>query len=438
MKSKLLMLTPELPYPLQSGGKVKTWNMIQFFAKQWDITLVCPLKENDADHVDEFSRHAPIEKLITDSVRVPRSAKNLLKSYVVGKPLNLVRTYSHTLSNTVAKIVDDYDLVLVDHYEVFQLLPQKLIEQSVKRPAVVYHAHNAYHQIWQRYSETTLNPAKKLVTAIESLRVRKAEQSICEQSDLVFAAPNDIETLAAFCDESVRFKQTLHLGDDANLDKPALDVKLSQPKLCYVGFLGWEPNVQGLLWFLENVWPNLKAEVADLKLEIAGKNPDARLVKAVEQAEGVELLGFVEDLETLYRGSRVAICPLQFGSGIKVKVANSMARGMPTVTTSVGAEGLDVHHGVHLMIADEAQDMASSILTLLNNDRLWSQISNSSRHLMRLKYTWKALFKGMIQDIHDVQQLQLLKQAEQERQAHETSESFPLSTALGSLQKSFS
>lgn len=437
MKPKLLMLTPELPYPLQSGGKVKTWNMIQFFSKKWDITLVCPLKENDADYVQEFEQQAPVEQLITDSVRVPRSTKNLLKSYVLGKPLNLVRTYSQTLKQKVAKIVYDYDLVLVDHYEVFQFLPQALLQQSVKNPAVIYHAHNAYHQIWQRYSETTANPVKKMVTALESRRVRQAEKTICEQADLVFAAPNDINTLSTFCASGVRFKETLHLGDDANLDKPALDVKLTEPRLCYAGFLGWEPNVQGLLWFLEKVWPKLKATVPDLKLDIAGKNPDPRLMSVVSQTLGVKLLGFVDDLEDLYRGGRVAICPLQFGSGIKVKVANSMARGMPTVTTTVGAEGLDVHHGTHLMISDDEHSMAQSILTLLANDRLWSQISNSSRHLMRSKYTWDALFASMIQDIHDLQQLQIFKLAEQELALAEKSAQLPQSSLFGALEKSF-
>lgn len=410
-KQKLLLLTPELPYPLQSGGKVKTWNMICAFAKSWEITLVCPLKENDSDHVEEFEAKAPIEQLITDSVRIPRTAKNLLLSYVQHKPLNLVRTYSAQLSEEVESIAGDYDLILVDHFEVFQFLPHDFLQSETIRPPVVYHAHNAYHQIWQRYSETTKNPAEKIVAMVEARRVRQYEQQVCEQSDLVFAAPNDIETLKAFCSNKVRFKETLHLGDDANLEKPPLNVKLTESKLCYAGFLGWEPNVQGLLWFLGHVWPSLKAKVPDLTLDIAGKNPDARLIAAVDQCSGVQLLGFVDDLEDLYRGSRIAICPLQFGSGIKVKVANAMARGIPTVTTSVGAEGLNVHHGIHLMVADHAEDTVSAILSLLSNDYLWSHISTSSRYLMRSKYTWKALFSRMFLEIENIQKVSRCNQA---------------------------
>lgn len=402
-KQRLLFITSELPYPLQSGGKVKTWNMLCAFAKKWQITLVCPLKENDADYVKEFSAKAPITELITDPVRVPRSALNLLKSYAQAKPLNLVRTYSKQLSDHVADVAHKHDLILVDHYEVFQFLPAAILSGSKSRPPIVYHAHNAYHQIWQRYSETTNNPAQKWVAGFEALRVRNAERKICQRADMVFAAPNDIETLKAFCPDSVTFRETLHLGDDDNLDKLPLDVRFTEAKLCYAGFLGWEPNVQGLLWFLHEVWPGLKQQVPELRLDIAGKNPDSRLVNAVDAAEGVQLLGFVDDLETLYRGSRMAICPLQFGSGIKVKVANAMARGIPVATTSVGAEGLDVLHGIHLMINDDAAEMQASILKLLSQDRLWTQMANTSRHLMRSKYTWKTLFQRMFAEIDEMQ-----------------------------------
>lgn len=400
MKPRLLLLTPELPYPLQSGGKVKTWNMLCALAERWEITMVCPLKESDPDWVEEFQRKAPIESLVSTPVRVPRSAVNLLKSYAKAQPLNLLRTYSSTLADYVHHHAGRFDLVLVDHFEVFQYLPQSLLQKPRdQRPPVIYHAHNAYHQIWQRYGERSLNPINKLVCSVEARRVMQYERQVVEKADLVFAAPNDIKTLAGIGCDSAKFRETLHLGDDENLEKPALTLSPSRNKLCYAGFLGWEPNVQGLLWFLRHVWPLLKSTHPNLRFDIAGKNPDARLIKAVQNAPDVELLGFVEDLEDLYRDSRVAVCPLQFGSGIKVKVANGMARGIPVVTTTVGAEGLDVTHGKHLMIADSAEDTFYAVDKLLMDDQLWQQMSEESRWLMIERYTWKALFARMHQEI---------------------------------------
>jgi len=403
MKKTLLLLTPELPYPLQSGGKVKTWNMIKAFSEYWDITLVCPLKENDEDFVDAFMANTPVEHLISESVQVPRTAKNLLKSYLQRKPLNVVRTSSAFLQQQVLEIMNDYDLVLVDHFETFQFLPRDFFNKDADergrdkpKPKLAYHAHNAYHQIWQRYGDTTPRFAEKVVCAIEAFRVKRYEKAICEISDLVFAAPNDIDKLKQLgCSERVKFAQTLHLGDDNNLYQPTLDIEQTKHKLCYVGFLGWEPNVQGLLWFLEQVWPSLIEVFPDLCFDIAGKAPDQRLIDAVKPLKGVQLLGFVEELETLYLESRVCICPLFFGSGIKVKVASSLARGLPVVTTYLGAEGLEVMDGEHLMIADTAEDTASSVITLLSNDVLWNRIAQNSRKLMREKYTWSSVFSTM-------------------------------------------
>jgi len=194
MKKKLLLITPELPYPLQSGGKVKTWNMINAFSEHWDITLVCPLKENDEAFVDAFLENTSVDAFISEPVKVPRTAKNLIRSYLKGKPLNIVRTYSKFLQKRVDEIADQFDLILADHFETFQFLPKRLLTFGKSKPTVVYHAHNAYHQIWQRYGNTTASVAEKLVCKIEARRVKEYERWVCEKSDLVFAAPNDIET----------------------------------------------------------------------------------------------------------------------------------------------------------------------------------------------------------------------------------------------------
>jgi glycosyltransferase involved in cell wall biosynthesis len=190
-------------------------------------------------------------------------------------------------------------------------------------------------------------------------------------------------------------RDTYHLGDDRQLDLPSLRFAETCKKLMYVGFLGWEANAQGLLWFIETVWPRLLARHPDLEFDIVGKGADARLEAAVAPHEGIRLLGFVDDLQSVYRDSRVSVAPLLFGSGMKVKVLDAMARGIPTVTTSVGAEGIAAENGQHLMIADEAIDMAGHIDRLLEDAALWNHLQYESRALVRDRYTWRQLFDAM-------------------------------------------
>lgn len=386
----LLFITSELPFPPQSGGKVKTLKMLQALSKRYRITLACPLKLDDADHLDAFKAVSPCVRHITQSVAVTRSAGNLIKSYLRGVPLNTLRTSSAALRSRIAAVADEHDVVLLDHFETAPYLPESY------KGLVLYHAHNAYFKLWDRFAAQPGNPALRLAAKLESIRVRRAEVALSQRADLVFAAPNDAAELVRAGAEGHRMHDTYHLGDDSQLNLPRLRFEDTQKKLMYVGFLGWEANVQGLLWFIQSVWPVLVRRHRDLRFDIVGKNPDDRLVEAVRPHPGIRLRGFVEDLETVYHDSRVSVAPLLFGSGMKVKVLDAMARGMPVVTTDIGAEGIDIVNGAHMLVENDPHSMAMQIDRLLTDPGLWEVLNNRSRQLIADRYTWARLFEQMI------------------------------------------
>lgn len=386
---KLLFLTPELPFPPQSGGKVKSLKLLDAMAERYEVTLVSPLKMEDANYLSQFKERSPCKRHLHERVQVTRSAKNLLASYLANRPLNVHRSYCQKLAAQVAKLAPEHDLILVDHYEASVYVPQDY------QGTVVYHAHNAYHQLWNRYARLPGNLAYRLAAFIEAHRVRRAEVDIAEKADLVFAAPNDAETLMHFGVAGDKIAHTYHLGDDSQLRLPALQFANTEKKLMYVGFLGWEANVVGLVWFLENVWPSLLETHPDLHFDIVGKNPDKRLQDAAAIYPGIQLRGFVQDLQEIYESARVSVAPLLFGSGMKVKVLDAMARGIPTVTTPVGAEGVDYVNNRHLSVATSAEEMAAVTLKLLEDSELWNRMCRNSRELIQERYTWRQLFSGM-------------------------------------------
>ena len=390
---KLLFLTPELPFPPQSGGKVKSLKLINSLAERYEVTLACPLKNEDASHLEAFHRVSPCVNHLHAPIDVPRSARSLLTSYGNRWPLNVQRTFHPMLAAQIRSIADRFDVVMMDHYEVYSYVPRTF--EGLK----VYHAHNAYYQIWSRYASLPGNPAMRAAAWAESLRVRRCESRVAKNADLVFAAPNDASELAASGVDKTTIRDTYHLGDDSQLDLPELRFSDTRKKLMYVGFLGWEPNAQGLLWFIESVWPLLVSRQPDLVFDIVGKGADERLRAAVARHPGIRLRGFVEDLQTVYRESRVSVAPLLFGSGMKVKVLDSMARGMPTVTTPVGAEGIAAESGRHLLIAEDAEAMADQVLAALSFPELWRRLRTESRALVRERYTWSQLFDNMHRDL---------------------------------------
>ncbi|MEH6585714.1 MAG: glycosyltransferase [Halioglobus sp.] len=386
---KLLFITPELPYPAQSGGKVKSLKLLHSLAERYQVTLACPLKLEDASFVEEFHAVSPCHKHLHDAVAIPRSPVNLVKSYLRGIPLNVHRTHSQQLQAQIAAVAGEHDVVFLDHYEVFPYVPKEF------GGLTVYHAHNAYFKMWQRYSQLPGNPLMRFAAYLEGIRVKDYEASVARDTDLTFAAPNDAQELKQLGIEERKLHHTFHLGDDQQLELPDLRHANTEKKLMYVGFLGWEPNAQGLLWFLEQVWPLLVKRHPDLKFDIVGKNPDKRLQAAAAEWDGISLKGFVPDLQEIYSDSRVSVAPLLFGSGMKVKVLDAMARGMPTVTTSVGAEGIDIEHGKHLLVADNPDDMVNEVDRLLTDSALWQRLQLNSRALITERYTWRQLFSQM-------------------------------------------
>ena len=386
---KLLFLTPELPYPPQSGGKLKSMKLLEALSENFDVTLASPLKLEDTTHRGAFAARSPCREHVHRELHIPRSGINLARSYLARKPLNVYRSFQRELAHDVTALASEHDVIFIDHYEAAAYLPEEF------SGTVIYHAHNAYHQIWRRYAQLPGNPLQRLAALVESYRVRSAELRIAQRADLVLAAPNDAELLIAAGVDANRIAHTYHLGDDAQLELPDLTFHGCDMRLLFVGLLAWEANVQGLLWFLKEVWPKLRQAEPDLAFDIVGKNPDPRLLELTSSLTGVRLLGFVEDLDTVYRTARVSVAPLLFGSGMKVKVLDAMARGLPIVTTPVGAEGLDYRNHEHLAVAETADGMASAILHLLHDEQRWDLQQRASRRLIRKRYTWRRLFDAM-------------------------------------------
>ncbi len=308
---KILFLTPELPFPPVSGGKLKSWKLLEFLTQNYQVSVGSILKADDEDYVHDFILQAQINDFYFTPVKCARGIINLIKSYWHQMPLNIYRTYSDYFACKIKENICDYDMVILDHYEVFQYIPKNY------KGKIVLHEHNAYYLMWDRYAKDKEHSfAKRLVCYFEAIRVRKYEKSACKKAHLVFASPNDIDSLESIGVSRKKCHYTYHLGDDSQLKLPALKYDNTQESLLYIGSLGWEANVDGLLWFIESVWPELLKQHPQLTFSIVGKNPDQRLITAVEACHGIKLTGFVQNLEPYFQQHRVFVAPLRFGAGM--------------------------------------------------------------------------------------------------------------------------
>ncbi|MFN8282597.1 MAG: glycosyltransferase family 4 protein [Chitinophagales bacterium] len=387
---KVLMLTPTLPFPPHSGGVIKSNKVAHFLAEKYQLSIACFLKNDDVSYKEEFLQNIRLYDFFSLPLDVPRTAKNLVLSNLQGIPLNLYRNKSQDFKNKIDSIIHQYDIVFCDHYVMFQYIPKAY------KGKIVLHEHNCEYLIWKRYADIEKNALKKIALLNQAWRIKNYEHEICKRATTILAAPNDIKELVKIGADKNKFYETYHLGDDELLTFPDLKFNHSENALLYIGTLSWEANIDGLIWFYEEIWSLVKQQNPGIKLYIVGKNPDDRLKAMAEKDAQIILTGFVKDVEPYFQKCNVFITPLRFGSGIKVKVINALYRGIPCVTTSIGTEGLKTKDGFDIFSQDDKNAFADAIHTLLNNEKKWKDISKHARETANKYYTWKAVLENII------------------------------------------
>ena len=148
----------------------------------------------------------------------------------------------------------------------------------------------------------------------------------------------------------------------------------------FVGSFAHPPNADAVRWFLSDVFPLVRAEVPDARLQIVGRGvPDDLLAQA---GEGVDILGWLPSLDVIYARSRVAIAPLRYGAGLKGKVAEALSHGVPVVVTRIAAEGMGIEHGESGWVADDPVGFAQGVIGLIRDDEMWTRLATSGQELI--------------------------------------------------------
>lgn len=384
---KVLFLTPQLPFPSNSGGKIKSFKMIEFLGENYDLDLGFLVKKDQVGHISEFISKVNVGTTFSKVLDRPRSVFNFIKSLINHKPLSVYRNFSSEFSTEISKKAYSYDLIIVDHFLMFQYIPKDF------KGKVILHQHNAEFVMWRRYANLTTNIIKKVILKFESNRIKKYEAKICNSSSIVLATSNDIEELSKIS-PSATFQETHHLGDDELLKFFHPGFSLNTNQVTYVGSLDWQANEDGLRWFIENVWQDLLYRKPGAELKIIGKGCSSDFEKFCHRFEKISLLGFVESLEAELEKTKVLIAPIRFGSGMKVKTINSLYTGIPLVTTTVGAEGINIIDKTHYCKADSEIEQVESIIRLMEDKDYWEHIGGEARELAKSIYTWKKNLKN--------------------------------------------
>lgn len=375
---RVLVVTETVPYPLDSGGRIKTYHTLEILTRAHEVRLHAFIRDEA-----QRAHQAPLDALGVSTTlhlvrrSVPREAWYAARSSW-GAPYSVGRHFDRTVMRALEAEVAAWkpDLVYCDHLS--------MAEYARRLPVpFAYDAHNVEYAILQRFAGTRRDPLSRAAAAVEWRRVRGYEAEVCRRSRLVFVVSDvDGAELGRLAGGEVRFC-TVPIAVDASV--PPVQTLTATPALMFLGGLHWPPNADALVTFVRESWPRVRAAYPDATLTSVGRD-DSAVADECRAAPGVHLTGWVPEIESYVAGSRVLVVPMRAGSGMRVKILEAMARGVPVVSTTVGCEGIDVAPGRHLLVADEPQAFAEAVIRVLQDGPLAERLRQEARALVLAKY----------------------------------------------------
>ena len=390
---KILQLCRKFPYPLKDGESIAVTSLARAY-RELGATLTL-LSFNTIKHFCEidklpttFNHYETIHTVYLDNYPEPVGAfLNLFSK----KSYHISRFTTTEFSEALMEVLKNtsFDIIQLESVYFAPYLP---MIKKLSTAKVVMRAHNVEFEIWERVAENTTFLPKKWYLKYLVYKLKRYEIAQLVNYDLLLAMTQ--KDLAYF--QKLGYKNTSLVTP---IGLPITDYQLSEitpqlPALSFIGSLDWVPNQEGLNWFLEKVWLNLRKQFPQLELHIAGRNtPDSIFEKA---GNGVIVHGEVPDARAFLLKYPISIVPLFSGSGMRVKILESMALGRVVITTQLGLEGIPAKHKQEVLIADTQDEFIKNIRWVIHKESKVLALRKAARNFIEKNYDNKYIAKNVL------------------------------------------
>lgn len=384
---KILWVSCRKLLPADTGGKIRTYNILRHLFTRQEVTLLSYyVGRRDRSYECELIRRFPGSVVLCTG----GPDAGLFELF-----LDYIRKLAWVAPYTVAKFAAPqvrslleawirerrFDVVVCDFLCVSINFPEALTT-----PTVLFQ-HNVETMLWRRQAHWESNPAKKLVLRLEAAKLARYEASALKRFHRIVAvSQRDREEMGMMVDPS-RIS-VVPTGVDLEQCQPSSPPVTQNPLVMFVGSMDWDANIDGAEFFCNQVWPRVRAAVPAARFRIVGRSPHPRVQKLV--SESVEVTGTVPSVIEHLKEATVVVVPLRIGGGTRLKILEAMAMGKAVVSTSVGAEGLDVYHGLNILLVDDAAKFADAIITLIRSQEFREQVETAAARLAA-HYDWSVV-----------------------------------------------
>jgi glycosyltransferase involved in cell wall biosynthesis len=389
---RILLLTPQLPYPPEQGTSLRNYHILRGLARDHEVHLL----SFDQPGSGPPPERTPLLELCAQVKTVPGPGRTLAQR--VGRlvtdprPDMAHRLQSKAFEQALLDLLRQirFDVVQVEGIELVPTIQS--IRQSQQECKIVFDDHNAEAELQRRMFVTDLSQPSRWPSAMYSFiqwrRLRRFERQACRIADGVSVVSRaDRKHLLVLAPEIDPIVIPNCLDVEAYRHLRCGDAPTFEHDLLFIGKMDYRPNVDAVLWFSREIWPHIRARRPNTSWAVVGKQPHRRLLHLNDEP-GISLTGAVPDIKPYLACARVYVMPFRIGSGTRLKLIEALASAVAMVSTQVGAEGYPLTHGEHLLLEDDPEAFALAVLNLLENDEQRQRLARAGQ-VFADSYDWR-------------------------------------------------
>ena len=386
---RLLWVKTDLLHPVNSGGRIRTYEMLREIRKHHDVDYVA-LDDGSTppEALEKFGEYATTIDLVPQT-RVDKQGLpffvDLAKNLASADPYVLDRYRSPELARRIERASGrgDIDVLVCDF-----LFPARDIPRSIATPKVLFQ-HNVEARIWERHAQVGRTFLHRAYFGSQYRRMKAAERQLCQGFDWVVAVSEDDANV--FRNQyGIRNVSSIPTGVNTDVFTISDPVKRRDGSIVFLGSMDWMPNIDGVRWFVREVLPAVRQEIPHATVNVVGRNPSPEIT-ALAELDGVTVSGTVPNVKPYLNEASVFVVPLRVGGGTRLKIYEGMATGIGTLSTTIGAEGLPLQPGKHIRVADDATAMARATIEMLKDPTATNAMGLAAAEYVRSNFGWSGV-----------------------------------------------
>ena len=385
--TNVLLFTQVLPYPPDSGPKIKTYNVIKYLSQRHRVTLASFVRGDQLEHARRLEHYCQAVHTVQMERNVARDGLAMVRSLLTGQPWMMVRDDRQAMRALVDRLAAEqhFDVAHADQLNMGQYA------ERVTGAFKVMDAHNALWLLYQRLWATMSPGPRKWLLGRDWRLLKSYEGRLAREFDALLAvSQEDKAALQEAAGQPVDVAPLTVIPIAIDTDEIQVVEREAEPgHILHIGTMYWPPNIDAVNWFVREIYPLIRQQRPDVQFDVVGSRPPADLLALNDTGQGINVTGYVEDPTPYQQRAAVMIVPLLAGGGMRVKILQSLAEGIPIVSTTLGCEGIGVTDGEDILIADEPGDFAAAVLRVLNDRALAQRLSHNGRRLAETRYDYR-------------------------------------------------